>query len=36
VLEQLERLRSERKQLMPLLAQWQSNWGKLNIRLPFE
>ena len=33
LLEQLEKLRSERKQLIPLLAQWQNNWGKLVVRL---
>ena len=33
LLEQLERLRSERKQLLPLLLQWQSNWRELSIRL---
>ena len=32
LLEQLERLRSEQKQLMPLLLQWQSNWRELSIR----
>ncbi|MEC7217594.1 MAG: dynamin family protein [SAR324 cluster bacterium] len=29
---QLEKLRSEQKQLMPLLLQWQSNWRELSIR----
>jgi len=32
LLGQLEKLRSERKQLIPLLAQWQNNWGKLVVR----
>jgi hypothetical protein len=36
LLEQLEKLRSERKQLIPLLAQWQSNWGKLIVGLSLE
>ena len=32
LLGQLEKLRSEQKQLMPLLLQWQSNWRELSIR----
>ena len=36
LLEQLERLHSERKQLIPLLEQWQRNWAQLDIRSPLK
>jgi hypothetical protein len=32
----LERLHSERKQLIPLLEQWQRNWAQLDIRSPLK